>query len=80
MLVNIIVLALIIFWAAFVIRWALKSLKKAKKSGVPAACAGCESYKKGNCSSHCMSKDDVDKMVAEAQKNLAAKNQCGGAL
>ena len=41
MLVNIIVIALIAVYAAFVIFTAIKKRRDAKKSGKPVGCAGC---------------------------------------
>ena len=52
MLVNILLVAVITVYAGFVIAGVVKEQKKAKQTGVPAGCCGCEAYKKGMCKSH----------------------------
>lgn len=53
MIANIIICAVIVFWAAFVLFIFLKKKKIEKKTGIPGGCSCCSSFKNGMCKSHC---------------------------
>ena len=53
MIANIIICAVIVFWAAFVLFMILKKKRIEKKTGIPGGCSCCGSFKNGMCKSHC---------------------------
>lgn len=53
MIANIIICAVIVFWAAFVLFRFFKKKKIEKKTGIPGGCSCCGSFKNGMCKSHC---------------------------
>lgn len=53
MIANIIICAVIVFWAAFVLFRFFKKKKIEKKTGIPGGCTCCGSFKNGMCKSHC---------------------------
>ena len=74
MIANIIALSLIILYSVFCIWFLVHGKIKAKKEGIPAGCAGCDSYKHGNCNHKCNAAsqeffEKTHKEYLERQKN-----------
>ncbi len=53
MIANIIVIAVVVFWAGFVVLSILKKKRRERKNGIPAGCYSCKSFQSGMCKLHC---------------------------
>mgnify|MGYP004418266767 CR=1 FL=1 len=53
MIANIIIVAVVVFWAGFVVLSILKKKRREKKNGIPAGCYSCKAFQSGMCKFHC---------------------------
>lgn len=78
MILTIVLVALIIVWAAIAVRLIIKNRKQAKKSGVPAGCCSCSAMKNSSCSACFCSCSSSSEKVSSERDSFMENGKCEG--